>query len=405
MSEMNKVLIKIANMFFLSFFLLAFHFIQAQPLPVVNPELVGMQTEKLNQVDKIILDAISKKQIPGAVLLVGRQGKIVKRQAFGKSQLIPNEKPMTIDHIFDLASITKPIATATSIMILVEEGKLRLLDRVSEYIPEFTTYIDSSTNDNEPARIYHLLTHTAGLPPYTDAAKIKAKFGATCPDSLILHIARLKKLAPPGKKFTYSCLGYITLGEIVKRVSGLSLDKFAVQKIFTPLKMLHTRHCPPETWNSQIVATQVFDGKPLIGIVHDPLAQLMGGVSGNAGLFSTGDDLAIFCQMLLQEGTFQNLQVLNSATVKLMTSVYHEVGFSGRGLGWDIQSDYASQRGDLFSVGGYGHTGYTGTSIWIDPKTETFLIFLTNRVHPDDKGSVVRLRSCLANMVAAAIIE
>ncbi|MBN2088183.1 serine hydrolase [candidate division KSB1 bacterium] len=392
-------------MCFLFFLLLSIHCIYAQPLPVVKPEVVGMQSDKLNQVDEIILDAISKKQIPGAVILVGRQGQIVKRHAFGKAQLVPTEKPMTTDHIFDLASMTKPIATATAIMILVEEGKVRLLDRVSEYIPEFSTYFDSSTNEKEPARIYHLLTHTAGLPAYTDATKVKAKFGEVCPDSLILHIARLKKITAPGKKFTYSCLGYMTLGEIVKRVSGMPLDKFTVLKIFKPLKMDHTCFCPPDAWNSRIVPTQVFDGKPLTGIVHDPLAQLMGGVSGNAGLFSTVDDLAIFSQMMLQDGTFQDVQVLNSATVKVMTRVYHEVPVSGRGLGWDIQSDYASQRGDLFSVGGYGHTGYTGTSIWIDPKTQTFLIFLTNRVHPDDKGSIVRLRSCLANMVAAAIIE
>lgn len=386
-------------------FIFGTHFIYPQTLPVVEPEAVGMLTEKLKQIDKIILDAISKKQIPGAVILVGHQGKIVKRQAFGKSQLVPTEKTMSIEHIFDLASITKPIATATSIMILVEEGKLRLQDRVYEYIPEFTTYIDSSGKEDKPARIYHLLTHTAGLPAYTDAARLKAKYGVICPDSLVLHIARLKKLASPGKKFTYSCLGYITLGEIVKRISGLPLDQFANQKIFAPLKMNHTFFCPPEALNMQIVPTQVFDGKPLIGIVHDPLAQLMAGVSGNAGLFSTVDDLAIFSQMMLQEGTFQNIQILNSASVKLMTSIYYETNFSGRGLGWDIQSDYASQRGDLFAVGGYGHTGYTGTSIWIDPRTQTFLIFLTNRVHPDDKGSIVRLRSCLANMVAAAILE
>ncbi len=399
------VMIKAEKIFFVLFFLLTIHYLYPQPLPVVKPAVVGMHSEKLDQIDKIIIAAISKKQIPGAAIVIGRHGKIVKRQAFGKAQIVPTEKPMTIDHIFDLASMTKPIATATAIMILVEEGKLRLLDRVNEYISEFSTYFDSAKNEKEPARIFHLLTHTSGLPAYTDAAKLKAKFGATCPDSLVQHIARLKKIAAPGTKFTYSCLGYITLAEIVKRVSGMPLDKFSAQKIFAPLKMEHTGFCPPESWNSQIVPTQVVDGKPLIGVVHDPLAQLMGGISGNAGLFSTVDDLAIFSQMMLQEGTFGMIQVLNPATVKVMTSVYPEVSFSGRGLGWDIQSDYASQRGDLFSIGGYGHTGYTGTSIWIDPATQTFIIFLTNRVHPDDKGSIVRLRSCLANMVAAAIIK
>jgi len=376
---------------------------QTQILDLAKPETVGISPKQLKHVDKVINGAITNKQIPGAVLLVGRHGKIVKRQAYGKSQLIPVEKKMAVGQIFDLASVTKPIATATSVMKLIEAGKLRLFDKVNQYIPEFSTYVDKSGKKSSPAKIYHLLTHTSGLSSYTNSKKVKQRYGSICPDSLVLYIAKLKKVSPPGEDFRYSCLGFITLCEIVKRVAGIPLNQFAQENIFTPLGMQKTSFKPAQKWCDQIVPTQVFDGKPLIGLVHDPLAQLMGGISGNAGLFSSADDLAIFAQMMLQKGIFNNVRILNPLSVKLMTSIYDKVGFAGRGLGWDLNSDYSSNRGDIFPIGGFGHTGYTGTSIWIDPGTETFVIFLTNRVHPNDKGSVVALRSYVANCVAAAI--
>jgi len=380
--------------------------ITAQPLPLATPEAVRMSSSRLNLVRVVIKKAIEKKEIPGAAILVARKGQIVLREAFGNSQLIPEKKPMKIDMIFDMASITKPVATATSIMILVEQGKIRLWDKVKDYIPEFVPYIDEDGKKAEDARIWHLLTHTAGLQPYTDAEEAGEKLGNPCDlDSLAVYIAELKKTDPPGEVFHYSCLGFITLANIIKRITGQTVAEFSEKHIFKPLKMEHTFFTPPKKFRYLCVPTEVINGEPLIGVVHDPLARLQGGISGNAGLFSTVDDLAIFAQMMLNKGEFGGVRILSELSVERMTEVYPRVQFSGRGLGWDLDSDYSTNGGDLFGARSYGHSGYTGTSIWIDPETETFVIFLTNRVHPDDKGSVVPLRSKVANIVASAILE
>lgn len=377
----------------------------AQPLEIVKPEQVGMSSSRLAGLDSLILRAIDGKEIPGGVLLVGRKDKIVLRKAYGFSQVVPEKRKMKVEHIFDLASITKPMATAMAIMILMEQGKIRLLDQVQQYIPEFVVCKKTTGQPSEPAQLYHLLTHTSGLPAYTNAKKVEKKYGTPCADSLILHIARLPKLSPPGEKFRYSCLGFITLGEIVQRVSGIPLDQFVRENIYLPLGMNETMYCPPQKMKARIVPTEMIGNKLLIGTVHDPLAKLMNGVSGNAGLFSTVDDMAIFAQMMLQGGLFQGKQILTPLTVQRMTSIYEKTAHAGRGLGWDVRSAYSSNKGDIFSNGGYGHSGYTGTSIWIDPKTSVFIIFLTNRVHPNDKGKIVQLRSYIANVVAASIIE
>lgn len=378
---------------------------QSKPLPQAKPEVVGMSATHLARLDTLLNAAVKSKQIPGAVIVVGRHGKIVVRKTFGLAQLVPGERILKIDAIFDLASITKPVATATAIMRLVEAGQLRLLDKVNQFIPEFTTWVDSTGKTGEPVQIYHLLTHTSGLAPYTNATAVEQKYGKPCPDSLVRHIARMPKNAPAGARFEYTCLGFITLGEIVKRISGQPLNEFVEQRVFQPLGMHDTRFLPPEGGNNRLVPTEVIQGVPLLGTVHDPLARLMGGISGNAGLFSTADDLAIFAQMLLQKGEYQGVRVLQPLTVERMTTVYEKVTHAGRGLGWGIYCDYSSNKGDLFPPGGFGHTGYTGTSVWIDPATDSFVILLTNRVHPNDKGSVVQLRSYVANVVAAAILQ
>jgi len=378
----------------------------AQPLPLVKPEKVGMSSTRLNVVPAQIQTAIAHKDFPGAVILVARKGKIVLRDAYGDCQWVPEKRPMATSMIFDLASITKPVATATSIMILVEQGKIRLWDKVKDFIPEFSTYLDEASKPGEDARILHLLTHTSGLPPYTNAKEVEAKFGSPCPtDSLVKHIAQLKKTDPAGTAFHYSCLGFITLAHIIQQITGQSIAEFADQHIFKPLKMEHTFYNPPESFHQLCVPTQVIDGKPLIGVVHDPLARLQGGISGNAGLFSTVDDLAIFAQMMLNKGTFEGVRILSPLTVERMTEVCPEVTFSGRGFGWDLNSAYSTNGGDIFGPQSYGHTGYTGTSIWIDPETETFVIFLTNRVHPDDKGEIISLRSKITNIVASSIMK
>ena len=266
--------------------------------------------------------------------------------------------------------------------------------------------MDDSGRVAEDARIYHLLTHTSGLPPYTNADTAAALLGRPCDtDSLVAYIARLPKIAPPGKEFHYSCLGYITLAAIVKKVSGKPINEFAQEHLFEPLGMHDTGYLPHPRDRSRLVPTEVIDGEPLVGVVHDPLARLQGGVSGNAGLFSTADDLLRFARMLLNGGELDGVRIFGPLTVAKMTSVYPRVAFSGRGLGWDVSSAYSSNGGDLFPPSGFGHTGYTGTSIWVDRDTRTIVILLTNRVHPYDEGSVVRLRSLVANIVAASIVQ
>jgi CubicO group peptidase (beta-lactamase class C family) len=373
-------------------------------LPAAKPESVGMSPAGLAFLDKIVAEAAARKDFPGAVLLVAHKGKVVYRKAFGLSQLVPGPKPLAADMIFDLASVTKPVATATSIMILVERGAIRLWDRVRLYVPEFLTWYGEKGIPGEDARLFNLLTHTSGLPPYTDAKEAGRRLGTPCTTAdLVKLIAAIPKEGPAGGEFVYSCLNYITLAQIVRQASGLPLDEFAAENIFKPLGMTRTFYRPPAQFIEQCVPTEVVDGQPLRGVVHDPLARLQGGVSGNAGLFSTADDLAVFAQMLLNRGELNGVRILSPLAVDRMTEIYPKVGASGRGLGWDIDTDYSTVRGDLFGPRSYGHSGYTGTSIWIDPATQTAVVLLTNRVHPDDKGDIIALRSRVANVVAAAI--
>lgn len=391
----------------LLFFILVIQTAMAETrLPSARPEEVGLDSGRLKILDELIGEALNRRDFPGAVLLVLRHGKVVWRKAYGQSQLVPEPQPMKVDHIFDLASITKPVATATSVMILVELGKIRLWDKVKNYIPEFTPYIEEKGIPGEDVRLFHLLTHTSGLPPYVEPEEIVKKYGLPCSTELLVkHIAGLTKEFPPGQKFVYSCLNYITLAWIVKIVSGDDLAEFSQKHIFKPLEMRSTFFNPREELKTRCVPTELLDGRPLRGVVHDPLARLQGGISGNAGLFSTADDLAIFAQMMLNRGEFKGVRILSPLAVERMTEIFPRVNFSGRGFGWDLDSDYATVRGDLFGYRSYGHSGYTGTSIWIDPETDSAVIFLTNRVHPEDKGEIISMRSRIANVVAAAIIR
>ncbi len=322
----------------------------------------------------------------------------------GYSWLIPEKKPMTTETIFDLASVTKPVATATSIMILLERGYISLEDEVRKYIPEFKPYIDENGKEHH-AKIYHLLTHTSGLPDYTNADSIKVKYGYPAPEGTIETICNLPRFAPPGKEFKYSCLGFITLAEIVKRVTGKNIAEFSKENIFKPLGMNKTTYNPDDELKKLCAPTEFRNGKMTCGEVHDPLAYVQGGISGNAGLFSTADDLAIYAQMILNKGEYRGKRILGTKTIELMTTIFPKVEFAGRGLGWDINSSYSHQRGDIFEIGSFGHTGFTGTSIHISPKENIFVIILTNRVHPDGKGNVVSLRRAIANIVAGAIIR
>ncbi|MHB8055133.1 MAG: serine hydrolase domain-containing protein [Candidatus Aminicenantales bacterium] len=375
-----------------------------QGLPRGSARSAGFSPERLALAPAIIREAIARKEFPGAVLLVARKGRIVLHEAYGESRWVPDHRPMTTDMIFDLASITKPLATAPAVLLLVERGRISLWDKVKTYIPGFVAFRDWLGVEGEDARIWHLLTHTAGLPSYTDAEAAAKVLGRPCaPEALVNYIAALPKISPPGQQFTYSCLGYITLAEIVRRVSGQSLDRFAEENIYRPLGMDRTLFRPGPEVLDLCVPTQVVDGRPLQGVVHDPLARLQGGISGNAGLFSTAGDLAVFAQMLLDGGEFRGKRIFSRAAVARMTSVYPKAEFTGRGLGWDLHSAFASNGGDLFGTHSFGHSGYTGTSIWIDPDTRTIVILLTNSVHPDDTGKILPLRSRVANVVAGAI--
>jgi CubicO group peptidase (beta-lactamase class C family) len=374
----------------------------AQSFPVQRPEKLGFAADLSLKLDNCINAAIENGDTPGAVLLVMRNGQIAHRQAYGFAMVEPEKKLMTIETVFDLASITKPIATATAIMILVERGQIRLMDRVSRYIPSFRGWT-SAEGKKTSIRLWHLLTHTSGLPPYAPVNELVEQYGSPNADSTIAYIATVNRRAEPTTQFVYSCLNFITLQRIVEIVSGESLAEFTRENIFDPLRMTLTTFRPA---GQLCAATEVLNGTALQGVVHDPLARvMMGGVSGNAGLFSTADDISRFAQMMLNGGDLDGQRILSPLTVKTLTTVPEPVRFSGRALGWDVDSDYSSNGGDLFPYGSYGHTGYTGTSLWIDPLTKTAVIFLTNRVHPADSTSVVRLRSMVANIVAASILD
>ena len=346
-----------------------------------------------DQIDKIVEEEIEKGNFPGAVVLAGRQDEILYWKAFGHQVIEPNVEPAGKDTIFDLASLTKPIATAASIMILRDRGAIDLDDYVGKYLPAF------ACNGKQEVRIRHLLTHTSGLPAYTDAAALKERFGSPCPDKVIEKICSLQAVSKPGEEFRYSCLGYITLAKIVETISGKSIDDFSRQNIFAPLGMKHTTYNPPGSWRKDIAGSEVTDGPLFRGTVHDPLAGLMAGVSGNAGLFSNAYDLSIYCQMLLNGGIYKGKRILSPEAINLLTT---EQAF-GRAYGFDIKSSYSSVKGSYAPQEAFCHTGYTGTSIVCDPASKTFVIILANRVHPKDDGSAKAVRIKVADAVFSSL--
>ena len=341
------------------------------------------------QIDALMEEAVAKGNIPGGVVLVGPDGKIVYRKAFGSRSLEPTKEPMTVDTIFDLASLTKCIATATSVMKLIQDGRIRLNDPVAAYLPEF------AQNGKEDITVRELLTHFSGLPPDLD---LKAAWQGR--DTAFRMAMEVKPMYPPGSRFLYSDINFETLGFLVEKVTGQSLDAFAEANIYAPLGMNDTRFLPPASWLPRTAPTQYDEhSKMLRGVVHDPTARRMGGVAGHAGLFSTADDLAKFAEEMLHGS-----KVLGRLSIEKMTTTQQPANAASlRGLGWDIDSPFASNRGDLLPVGSYGHTGFTGTSLWIDPVTDTYIILLTNAVHPNGKGSVVSLRSRVATAVVASL--
>ena len=350
---------------------------------------------RLSALDPIVNEGIAQHQIPGAVLIIGHDGQVVYRKAYGSRALEPRREPMTVDTVFDCASLTKVVVTTTAVMQLWEQGKFRMSDPVAKYLPEF------AQNGKQDITIRQLLVHYSGLAPDLDLTKPWE--GKEAAYRMAFEAAPERS---PGAAFVYSDINFVVLGALVERLSGESLDEYAAKHIFGPLAMKETRFLPPHAWEPRIAPTEEDENHHLLrGVVHDPTARRMGGVAGNAGVFSNADDLAIFAQALLDGGR----GILTPATVAKMTAPQQPVnGTAVRGFGWDIDSPLSTNRGELLPVGGYGHTGFTGTSLWIDPATKTYIVLLTNAVHmnvvpPREKGSAVALRTKVATAVAVAL--
>ena len=365
----------------------------------------GIDLAQLDAIPPLVEQAVAEKKLPGAVILIGRGDRVVWQKAIGHRAVEPAVEAMTLDTMFDMASLTKVIATTTSVMKLVEDGRIRLNDRVSAYVPGFERHNKANIT------IRHLMTHTSGLRPDLDLGDDWSGY-----ETAIQRAVEEVPQSPPGERFVYSDINYELLGEIVTRVSKLPLDQFAKTYIFDPLGMTDTMFLPPATLRPRIAPTEKCTpfGWPcegsntswLRGVVHDPTARRMGGVAGHAGLFSTAADMSIFCRMLLGGGTYNGVRILSPLTVAKMTTPASAPGDPNvRGLGWDIDSAYSSNRGELLPLGSFGHTGFTGTSIWIDPATREFVVFLSNRVHPDGKGDVTPLRAKVATIAAAALTD
>jgi len=349
------------------------------PLPVlkiVTPREVGADTTQLMA---LVRAALADSAWPGGVLLAAIDGKIFFYQGFGY-HTYAHKRPTRRSDIFDLASITKVVATTSAVMHLVDEGKLQLDDRAINYLPEFTGPDSLNTFLKNKITIRHLLTHSAGLPPFRTFYKMDAPTTEALWDTLFQTALD----NPPGVKEVYSDIGMMLMGKIVERVSGMPLDHYVAETVFQPLHMQHTFFNPPTRYLNRIVPTEysAVEKAFVHGHVHDENAYRFGGVCGHAGLFSTAMDLARFAQMMLNHGRYGDTTLFDSSTVTLFTRRANLIPGSSRCLGWDSPSD-ASSGGPYLSSSAFGHTGFTGTSMWIDPSRKLFVILLTNAVHPD----------------------
>ena len=369
-----------------------------------QPAVFGRQAAPaFARVDEIVQAGIAAKAAPGAVVLIGRGDQTVYEKAYGTRATVPSTEPMTLDTVFDLASLTKVVATTTAVMTLVEQGRVRLNDSVASFVPGFDRYGKAGIT------VRHLLTHVSGLRPDVDLHPWTGYDAA-----MALAIDEVPTAAP-GEQFVYSDINFFLLGDIVSRVTGEPLDKYLTRVVFGPLGLRDTGFLPAKTLLPRIAPTERCaeqdawpckrpDAAPLRGVVHDPTARRMGGVAGHAGLFSTAHDLQRFARMLINGGELDGVRILSPATVaRMITPVTLPANAGTRGLGWDIDTSFSSNRGDLFPIGSYGHTGFTGTSLWIDPASKSYVIFLSSRLHPDGVGDVGVLRSRIATVAAAVI--
>jgi uncharacterized protein YbbC (DUF1343 family)/CubicO group peptidase (beta-lactamase class C family) len=346
-------------------------------------------------VDQVINRAIEQGRMPGAVLLIGHEGKVIYRKAYGKRALVPQPEAMTLDTVFDCASLTKVIATTSSLMKLFEEGRFRLNDKITDYIPEFQ-------GGKSDITLRELLTHFSGLQP--DVPLTTAWTGY---DTGVKLACTFKPGGPPDTRYVYSDINFILLGELVHRLSGKMLSQYARENIFLPIGMNESMFQPPASLVPRIAPTErwpVKTGPPLRGVVHDPTARNMGGVAGHAGLFSTADDISRFAQMMLNGGQIDGVRLFGPLTVaKFIEPQTPRDQPILRGLGWDLDSPHSANRGELFPIGSFGHTGFTGTSLWIDPLSKTYVILLANSVHPDLRPPLTPVRAEVASIVAANV--
>jgi uncharacterized protein YbbC (DUF1343 family)/CubicO group peptidase (beta-lactamase class C family) len=341
--------------------------------------------DEFDSLRAVVSKAVAKGNPPGVVLWF-ESGDKKMTVVEGQRALVPAKEPMTEDTVFDAASLTKVVATLPSVLILMEQGKIELAAEARRYIPEFRSGIT----------VRHLLTHTSGL-----KAGIPKEPEWTGYTAGMERAIASESEGPPDRFFRYSDINFILLGEIVRRVSGMGLNEFAAKHVFAPLHMDSTRFLPPEDWRPRIAPTEKDEtGGMLRGVVHDPTSRKMGGVTGHAGLFTTAGDLAKYLRMILAGGA----GILKPETVKLMTAPQTiATVFERRGLGWDIDSTFSRPRGKVFPIGSFGHTGFTGTSLWIEPASKTFVIFMSSRLHPNGKGSVRDLYEEIGTAAASCV--
>lgn len=352
------------------------------------------QAPDFSKVDAAIEAAIERGEIPGAVVLIGQGDQVLHRKAFGNRAVEPEAEEMTPDTIFDLASLSKVVGMTTSIMTLVDEGKIRLDDTVAKHIPAF------AANGKEKVTVEQLLLHRGGL-----AAGNSMSEYADGPEKALERIYAIGLKYEPGTDYIYTDLGPIVLGKLVEAVDGRPLEEYARDEVFEPLGMNHTAYNPPASWRDRIAPTETRNGEPIRGEVHDPRAYALGGVAGHAGLFGTADDLARWCRMMLNGGELDGTRILEAGTVEAMTKKRCLPDGSGcRGYGVDVFGEDSPLRGEHFPVGTtYGHTGWTGTSFVIDPVNDVYVILLTSRCHPDGKGNAQPVRKAVSNATAEAL--
>jgi uncharacterized protein YbbC (DUF1343 family)/CubicO group peptidase (beta-lactamase class C family) len=363
-------------------------------LNVVTIHLEARRGSDFTSIDHIIAQAIEAKKFPGAVVIVGHDGHIVFHRAYGNRSLIPQPEAMSEETVFDVASLTKGLCTTTAVMQLYEQGRFVLNDPVAKYLPDF------AANGKGDITIRQLLTHYSGLPP--DVSLTDPWVGK---EEGLRRAFASTAVTPPGVQFRYSDINFIVLGALVEKLSGLTLDQYEAKYIAEPLGLRSTRFLPPESWRDRIAPTQYDNGVMLRGTVHDPTARRMGGVAGHAGLFSTAGDVAIFEQNLLDRlaGRKSRFPSKRLTLLKMTTPGQPATGTALRALGWDIDSPYSSNRGELFPIGSFGHTGFTGTSVWIDPADDTYVVMMSNAVYPNGPTGITAVRAAVANAAATAL--